>query len=152
VVSLIWSGNLLLAFASSYSWFRAPLGPVIILFSVRPLSCETLEWSASRPTRFTPGERAPGTHWVGRWVGSKAVLDAVEERISLPLPGTEFHCLRPSSPLPVATRTELTRGSTLCTTLYQLRKLVLIHKYYVDNIHRPVYITKHTVSEFFQLT
>jgi hypothetical protein len=23
------------------------------------------EWSASRPGRFTPGERAPGTHWIG---------------------------------------------------------------------------------------
>jgi hypothetical protein len=23
------------------------------------------EWSTSRPGRFTPGERAPGTHWRG---------------------------------------------------------------------------------------
>jgi hypothetical protein len=23
------------------------------------------EWSASRPGRFTPGESAPGTHWIG---------------------------------------------------------------------------------------
>jgi hypothetical protein len=23
------------------------------------------EWSASRPGRFTPGERDPGTHWIG---------------------------------------------------------------------------------------
>jgi hypothetical protein len=23
------------------------------------------EWSASRPGRFTPGVRAPGTHWIG---------------------------------------------------------------------------------------
>jgi hypothetical protein len=23
------------------------------------------EWSASRPDRFTPGERAPGTHCIG---------------------------------------------------------------------------------------
>jgi hypothetical protein len=27
------------------------------------------EWSASRPGRHTPGERAPGTHWIGGWVG-----------------------------------------------------------------------------------
>jgi hypothetical protein len=27
------------------------------------------EWSASRPGRFTPGERAPGTHLIGGWVG-----------------------------------------------------------------------------------
>jgi hypothetical protein len=35
------------------------------------------EWSASRPGRFTPRERAPGTHWIGGWVGPRAVLDAV---------------------------------------------------------------------------
>jgi hypothetical protein len=38
------------------------------------------EWSASRPGRFTPRERAPGTHWIGGWVGPRAVLDAVVER------------------------------------------------------------------------
>jgi hypothetical protein len=27
-----------------------------------------------------PGERAPGTHYVGGWVGLRAGLDAVEER------------------------------------------------------------------------
>jgi hypothetical protein len=34
------------------------------------------EWSASRPGRFTPTERAPGTHWIGGWVGPRAILDA----------------------------------------------------------------------------
>jgi hypothetical protein len=38
------------------------------------------EWSASRPDRFTPRERAPGTHWIGGWVGTRAVLDAVVRR------------------------------------------------------------------------
>jgi hypothetical protein len=27
-----------------------------------------------------PGERAPGTHWAGSWVGPRAGLDAVEKR------------------------------------------------------------------------
>jgi hypothetical protein len=36
------------------------------------------EWSASRPGRFTSGERAPGTHWIGGWVGPRAGLDEVE--------------------------------------------------------------------------
>jgi hypothetical protein len=27
------------------------------------------EWSASRPSRFTPEERAAGTHWIRDWVG-----------------------------------------------------------------------------------
>jgi hypothetical protein len=35
------------------------------------------EWSASRPGRFTPRERAPGTHWIGSWMGPRAALDAV---------------------------------------------------------------------------
>jgi hypothetical protein len=38
------------------------------------------EWSSSRPVRFTPRERAPGTHWIGGWVGPRAVLDAVVKR------------------------------------------------------------------------
>jgi hypothetical protein len=39
------------------------------------------EWSASRPYRFTPRERGPGTHWIGGWVGPRAVLDAVKGNI-----------------------------------------------------------------------
>jgi hypothetical protein len=38
------------------------------------------EWSASRPVRFILRERAPGTHWIGGWVGPRAVLDAVVKR------------------------------------------------------------------------
>jgi hypothetical protein len=41
---------------------------------------EVGKWSASRPGRFTPRERAPGTHWIGGWVGPIAVLDAVVKR------------------------------------------------------------------------
>jgi hypothetical protein len=35
------------------------------------------EWSASRPARFIPREREPGTHWIGGWVGPIPVLDTV---------------------------------------------------------------------------
>jgi hypothetical protein len=46
------------------------------------------EWSALR--RFTPGERAPGNHWIGRWVDRRAGLAAVAKRKkSLPLLGIE---------------------------------------------------------------
>jgi hypothetical protein len=38
------------------------------------------EWSYSRSGRFTPGERASGTHWLGGWVGFTAGLEAVENR------------------------------------------------------------------------
>jgi hypothetical protein len=38
------------------------------------------EWSVSRPGRFTPRERASGTHWIGGWVGPRAVLDTGVKR------------------------------------------------------------------------
>jgi hypothetical protein len=38
------------------------------------------ELSASRPDRFTSKERAPGTHWIGAWVGPTAGLDTVKKR------------------------------------------------------------------------
>jgi len=28
--------------------------------------------STSRPSRFTSGERAPGSYWIGDWVGPRA--------------------------------------------------------------------------------
>jgi hypothetical protein len=37
------------------------------------------ELSASRPGRFTPRERAPGTHWIVGWVDPRAGQDDVEE-------------------------------------------------------------------------
>jgi hypothetical protein len=45
------------------------------------------ESSASRPGRFTPGERAPGTHWIGGWVVPTAGLDDMEKWKFLPQPG-----------------------------------------------------------------
>jgi hypothetical protein len=32
------------------------------------------------PCSFTLGVRAPGTHWIGSWVGTRVGLDAVEKR------------------------------------------------------------------------
>jgi hypothetical protein len=60
------------------------------------------EWSASRPGRFTPGERTPDTHWIGGWVDPRAGLDDVEKRTFLTLPGLELRLLGrpvPSQPL-----------------------------------------------------
>jgi hypothetical protein len=48
------------------------------------------EWSASRSSRFTAGERAPGFHWIGGWVGPSTGLDDVKKRKFLNLPGLEF--------------------------------------------------------------
>jgi hypothetical protein len=54
------------------------------------------EWLASRPGRFTPGERDPGTHWAGGWVGPRAGLDDVEKRKISPPTGT-WSAIPPSS-------------------------------------------------------
>jgi hypothetical protein len=51
------------------------------------------EWSASRPYRFTPGESATGTHWIGGWVDPRAGLDDVEKIKFLTLPGLELRPL-----------------------------------------------------------
>jgi hypothetical protein len=48
------------------------------------------EWSASRPGRFIPGERARVTHCVEGWVGPRAGVDNVEKRKLLILPGLEL--------------------------------------------------------------
>jgi hypothetical protein len=65
------------------------------------------EWSASRPGRFTPRERDPDTHWIGRLGGpqSRSVRGG-EGKNSESLPG-----LDPSISQPVAQRytTELSR-------------------------------------------
>jgi hypothetical protein len=37
------------------------------------------EWSASRPSRCTPGESAPGTHWIGGWVAPRVSLDDMKK-------------------------------------------------------------------------
>jgi hypothetical protein len=52
------------------------------------------EWSASRPGRFTSGETAPGTHWIGDWVSPRDRLDDVEKRKFLTVLGLEprTHC------------------------------------------------------------
>jgi hypothetical protein len=36
------------------------------------------EWSASRLGSFTPGERAPGAHWIGGWVDLRTGVDYTE--------------------------------------------------------------------------
>jgi len=41
------------------------------------------------PTVGTPREQAPGTHWIGGWVGPRGSLDIVTEKNSLPLLGIE---------------------------------------------------------------
>jgi hypothetical protein len=57
--------------------------------------------SASRPGRFTPGERAAGIHWIGGWVDPRAGLNDMEKWKFLTPAGLE---LRPSVVQPAASR------------------------------------------------
>jgi hypothetical protein len=57
--------------------------------------------SASRPGRFTPGERVLGIHWIGGWVGLTAGLEDMEKWKFLTLPELEID---PSVVDPVASR------------------------------------------------
>jgi hypothetical protein len=50
-------------------------------------------WSASRPGRFTTGETAFGTHWIGSWVDPRTGLEDVEKRKFLSLTGLELRPL-----------------------------------------------------------
>jgi hypothetical protein len=51
------------------------------------------QWSASRPCRFTPGERIPGTHWIGGRVDLRAGLDDMEKKTFVTLQGLELRTL-----------------------------------------------------------
>jgi hypothetical protein len=56
------------------------------------------EWSASRPGCFTPRERPPVTHWIGGWVGPRAVLDAAVVKRKIPSPRRESNHKNPDRP------------------------------------------------------
>jgi len=64
------------------------------------------EWSPSRPGRFTSGDRAPGTQWVGGWVGPGAGMDKAAAKRKNFRPSRESNSGRPARSL-FTTRTEL---------------------------------------------
>jgi hypothetical protein len=48
-------------------------------------------------SRFTTGEGAPATHWIGGWVGPRAGLDAVEKRTILYVRPLQYRLSHPDS-------------------------------------------------------
>jgi hypothetical protein len=81
------------------------------------------EWSVSRPGRFTRGERAPGTHWIGGWVDLRAGMDDVENTEFLTLLGLELRPLgRPA------------RSQSLYRLRYPGSRYVCIHKDKRENL------------------
>jgi hypothetical protein len=62
------------------------------MFSLTSALAEN-EWSALHAGRFTLGERALCTHWIGGWVDTIAGLDEMEKRKFLALPGLKLQPL-----------------------------------------------------------
>jgi hypothetical protein len=65
-------------------------GVEVYLHAFFTLTVDGGNFSALRPGRFTFGERVPGAHLIGSWVGLRAGLDAVARR-KIPCP-----CQKPS--------------------------------------------------------
>jgi hypothetical protein len=63
-----------------FNWAPRHTGVEIQLHAFLTSALDGGERSASRPGLFTPRGRAPDTHWIGGWVGPRAVLDAVVKR------------------------------------------------------------------------
>jgi hypothetical protein len=77
------------------------------------------EWSASRPGCFTPKGRAPGTHWIGGWVGPRAILDAVVKR-KIPSPSGN-RTLEPRSAIPLTATQPVKKYSSLWNPKFHYR-------------------------------
>jgi hypothetical protein len=75
------------------------------------------EWSAWHPGRFTPRERAPGTHWIGGWGGPRVVLDAMVKR-KIP---TSFLESNPRTPIVQPVAQSYTDCAIMAPKPYQTR-------------------------------
>jgi hypothetical protein len=67
---------------------KAYWGVEVYLHAFLASALYEVELSASYSDRFTPRERAPGTHWIGDWVDSRTVLNTVVKR-KIPSPRRE---------------------------------------------------------------
>jgi hypothetical protein len=63
----------------------------IYVFLTSTLICG--ECPVSRSDSFTPGERTPGTDWIGGWMDLRTDLNDAKKRKILPLPGLELRPL-----------------------------------------------------------
>jgi hypothetical protein len=74
-------------------------GKEVQLLLIHDLGTRWGEWSALRHGRaFTPGERTPGTHFRGGWMGPRAGLDTEDKGKILSLAGDRSPIARSFSP------------------------------------------------------
>jgi hypothetical protein len=109
------------------------------------------------PWSVCPWERAPGTHWLGGWVGHTAGLDALEKRI------VSCTCRVSNSCLPVriivATPNTLSRSPLyfVChvilptlSILFQLSKLLLkICIHFLPPFPANIHCSTHSINKCF---
>jgi len=84
------------------------------------------------PSRYTTGEKAPSTHWLGGWVGHQASLNMVTTRkISHQEPNPRC----PACNI-VTIQTEISGSDEMpwCTRMPQLKFSLTIHKMLVNFI------------------
>jgi hypothetical protein len=81
------------------------------------------EWSVSRLCPFTPGERAPGTHWIGGWVDPRARLDDVEKRRFLNLLGLKLQHLGHPASSQSLYRLRYSGSTQICCTSFKVDKV-----------------------------
>jgi hypothetical protein len=75
------SWNILIAYSNGKLKSNSgDTSPSLSPFWIGNTSLHGCEWLASRPGRFTPRERTPGTHWIRGWVGLRAGVDAEVKR------------------------------------------------------------------------
>jgi hypothetical protein len=86
------------------------------------------EWSDSRPGRFTLGEKATRTYWIGGWVNRRPGLDDVEKRKFLTLPGLEFRLL--SRPARRQSLYRLRYSGSFSKKLYLKKRMASYSGYY----------------------
>jgi hypothetical protein len=95
------------------------------------------EWSDSRPGGFTPRKRAAGAHWIGGWVGPRAVLDPVGKR---KIPSSRRKS-NPRTPIvqPVAQRyTDWAITALFISSCTSHNRIILIWIHTWQTIHTPV--------------
>jgi hypothetical protein len=90
------------------------------------------EWSASQSGRFIPRERAPGTHWIGGWVGPRAVLDSVVKR---KIPSTHRE-LNPRTPIIQPVDQSYTDWAIMAPLIIKWCDILCTRIYVYDYMHK----------------
>jgi hypothetical protein len=96
-------------------WGSGGIAPHILDLGIR------WRWVVSfTPRPLYPKERAPGAHWIGGWVGPRAVLNAVVKR-KIPSPRRESN---PTTPIVQSVAQRYTDWAITAVYLYILHKLI----------------------------